>query len=100
MWRVRKSGLVNSGCSISEGALEAVIDDYHIAKSFESRLSEVKVAAEIPDTKCQYAMMFAKGNDDLRNAVNAALNEIRINDDYDKFFRKWLVTTNQRISPK
>ena len=79
--------------ALAEGALDAVIDDYHIARSFQFTIPEIKVAAEIPDTKCQYAMMFAKGNDELRIAVNAALNEMRRDGTYDTSYRKWFAAS-------
>jgi polar amino acid transport system substrate-binding protein len=75
--------------ALASGSLDAVIDDYHIARSFEFTMPEIKVAAKIPDTSCQYAMMFAKGNDTLRNSVNSALNEIRGEGSYDVFYRRW-----------
>jgi ABC-type amino acid transport substrate-binding protein len=78
--------------ALVEGAVGAVIDDYHIARSFEFTIPEIRVACEIPGTKCQYAMMFAKGSDNLRTGINEALNEIRMDGTYDTFYRKWFTT--------
>jgi ABC-type amino acid transport substrate-binding protein len=82
--------------ALFEEVVDAVIDDFHIAKSFEWSIPSLKVIAKIAGTKCQYGMMFAKGNDELRNAVNEALVEIRTEGTYDRFYEKWFTRLAQR----
>ncbi len=75
--------------ALQEGQLDAVIDDFPIAKSFTKLISGLKLAATIPGTEAQYGMMFAKRNDELRQAVNRALTEIKADGTYAESYKKW-----------
>lgn len=69
--------------------LDAVVDDHPIANGFESLMPELQVAASIAGTKSQYGIMFAKGNDQLRKAVDGALHRLQRDGTYDALYRKW-----------
>lgn len=76
--------------ALEKGALDAVVDDFPIAKGFEALLPGLRVASTIEGTKSQYGIMFARGSDQLRNAVNEALRTLRRNGTYDALYQKWL----------
>lgn len=69
--------------------LDAVVDDHPIAKGFESLMPELRVAASIEGTKSHYGIMFAKGNDKLRKAVDDALHRLQQDGTYGALYRKW-----------
>jgi polar amino acid transport system substrate-binding protein len=75
--------------ALAAGAIDAVIDDAPIAKSFAHARKGLKFAGTIPGTEAQYGMVFKKGNDRLREAVNGALVDIQTDGTYTKFYQKW-----------
>lgn len=75
--------------ALEEGTLDAVVDDFPIARGFEALLPGVRVASTIEGTQSQYGIMFARGSDQLRNAVNEALRTLRRNGTYDALYQKW-----------
>lgn len=75
--------------ALCEGILDAVVDDFPIAKGFEGLLPGVRVASTIEGTKSQYGMMFAPGSDELRTRVNEALRALREDGIYHALCRKW-----------
>lgn len=74
------------------GTTEAVIDDSPIARYFVAREAELRVAGSLPDSSFQYAIMFAKGDDALRRAVDKALAQIRAEGVYARVCAKWFGT--------
>lgn len=75
--------------SVRSGQADATIDDSPIAQWFVRSIPELKIATLIPDTNSQYAIMFRKGNDNLRRAINEALHQMRADGWYDNFYQKW-----------
>ncbi len=75
--------------ALCEGTVDAVVDDFPIAKGFEALLPGVRIASTIEGTKSQYGMMFARGSDELRTGVNEALRALREDGTYDALCRKW-----------
>jgi len=73
--------------TLAAGKLDAVVDDVPIAKSFTK--SDLKLAGIIPNTEAQYGLVFKKGNDKLRDAVNYALKEIQADGTFARFYQKW-----------
>jgi len=71
------------------GEADAVIDDAFIAPHFVPERPLIRVAGPVPNTKFQYGMMFSKGNDALREAVNQALATIKTNTTYDQIYKRW-----------
>ena len=82
------------------GELDAVLDDEPIAKAFEKRLPGLKVIATIAGTKMQYGMVFAKGNDGLRLAVDDALSQLDRDGTYTRLYRKWFGEQGSGQLPK
>jgi polar amino acid transport system substrate-binding protein len=75
--------------ALAEGTLDAVVDDFPIAKGFENLLPKVRVAFTIEGTKSHYGIMFARGSDELRRVVDQALRALRQDGTYDALYRKW-----------
>lgn len=70
--------------------IDATINDSLSFMDFKKQRPEVpvKVVAEM-DTKDQMAIMFNKGNKELVDAVNKALNEMKADGTYLKISEKW-----------
>jgi ABC-type amino acid transport substrate-binding protein len=67
----------------------AVINDCPISKYAEQSKPDLQVVARIP-TGENYGFAFAKESDDLREAVNGALDEVKQDGTYDEIYEKWL----------
>ncbi len=63
--------------TLQAGEVDAVIDDLPIARAFATSTPGLELAGTIPGTNAQYAMMFRKGNDGLRRAVDDALAKLQ-----------------------
>lgn len=83
--------------TLQAGEMNAVIDDSPIAQSFADSTPGLKLAGTIPGTEAQYAMMFRKGNDELRIAINDALTSIGADGTYDKIYRRWFAENSAPI---
>jgi ABC-type amino acid transport substrate-binding protein len=75
--------------ALQTGQVAAVINDCPISKYAEESKPDLEVIRVIP-TGENYGFAFEKGNDDLREAVNGALDEIKQDGTYDEIFEKWL----------
>jgi polar amino acid transport system substrate-binding protein len=75
--------------ALAAGDIEAVIDDDPIAKSFAKSVHGLKLAGTIPGTAAQYGMVFKKGNNRLREAVNGVLADMQADGTYARFYKKW-----------
>ena len=75
--------------ALQTGQVEAVINDCPISKYAEESKPDLQVIEVIP-TGENYGFAFEKGNDDLREAVNGALEEVKQDGTYDEIFEKWL----------
>jgi ABC-type amino acid transport substrate-binding protein len=76
--------------TLQMGKVDAVIDDSPIAQAFATSTPGLQLARTIPGTDAQYAMMFRKGNDELRRVINDALTTIKADGTYADIHRKWL----------
>jgi ABC-type amino acid transport substrate-binding protein len=83
--------------ALQAGELDAVVDDEPIAKAFQKLLPGLKAIATIEGTTMQYGMVFAKGNDCLRLAVDDALSQMESDGTYASLYRKWF--GNLRSAP-
>jgi polar amino acid transport system substrate-binding protein len=75
--------------ALQSGELDAVVDDEPIAQAFQKLLRELKVIGTIEGTRMQYGMVFAKGNNQLRTAVDRALGQLEQDGTYAALYRKW-----------
>lgn len=75
--------------ALSSREVDTVVDDHPIASGFASLMPTLRVAASIPRTRSHYGIMFAKGNNGLRKAVNGALRDIRRDGTHAALARKW-----------
>lgn len=75
--------------AVRAGTLDAVVEDEPIAQWFVERDPLLELSSTIPGTDAQYAVMFRKGNDALRHAVNRALGELRAKGTYGQLYGKW-----------
>jgi ABC-type amino acid transport substrate-binding protein len=69
--------------------VEAVINDCPISLYAERSKPDLEVI-QLLKTNEHYGFAFEKGNDDLREAVNGALAEVKEDGTYDEIFEKWL----------
>jgi len=76
--------------TLQAGEVDAVIDDLPIARAFATSTPGLELAGTIPGTNAQYAMMFRKGNDGLRRAVDDALAKLQADGTYAEISQKWL----------
>ena len=71
------------------GKVDAIVDDSPIAQWFVRSTPELKMITTIAGTDSQYAVMFRKGNDELREVFNKVLVQIEADGSYDKFYQRW-----------
>jgi polar amino acid transport system substrate-binding protein len=86
---VRTYDLVDDAFNALEaGQIEAVINDCPVSKYAEKAHQDLVVVQAI-QTNELYGMAFAKGSDDLRNAVNDQLAKLKDNGGLEKISQKW-----------
>lgn len=76
--------------ALRRGEVETLIDDEPIARFFVSAAPELRIATAISGTAAEYAMVFAKRNDDLRLALDAVLQEMIRAGEMERLRDKWL----------
>lgn len=69
--------------------VDAVIDDRPIGTFFAHSVEGLSVAPPLAGTGFQYGMVFAKGNDRLRRAVNQALADLRADGTWHRLYQRW-----------
>jgi len=74
---------------LTKREIGAVIDDSPIAGAFARSSPYLTVSFFFPGTKSEYAIALKKGNTELRNSLNTALNEIKISGHWQKLYDKW-----------
>jgi ABC-type amino acid transport substrate-binding protein len=75
--------------TLQAGEVDAMIDDSPIAQSFATSIPGLKLAGTIPGTDAQYGIMFRKGNDELRNAINDVLTKVQADGTYREIYLRW-----------
>jgi polar amino acid transport system substrate-binding protein len=86
---VRTYDLIDDAFNALEaGQIEAVINDCPVSKYAEKAHKDLVVVQAI-ETNELYGMAFAKGSDDLRNAVNEQLAKLKDNGGLQKISFKW-----------
>ncbi|MBI1750080.1 MAG: amino acid ABC transporter substrate-binding protein [Acidobacteria bacterium] len=74
---------------LSEGITDAVVDDVPIGQYFTGQLPELKLVGNLRGSSSQYAILFAKGSEALRSAVDRALAQIRAEGLHARLCEKW-----------
>ena len=69
--------------------LDKPVADYFLTKDGKDKYNEI----EIPGTKSEYlAFAFNKDNKELMNEVNAAMEKLKANGEFQKLYKKWFNT--------
>jgi ABC-type amino acid transport substrate-binding protein len=76
--------------ALLHGAVDALVDDHPIARFFVSTTPGLRIVAAIPGTDAEYAMVFARGNDALRIAVDQVLLDMKRRGQLRQLRQKWL----------
>lgn len=74
--------------ALQAGQVAAVINDFPVSKFAERSREELQVVQTI-QTGEQYGLAFAKGSDELREAVSGALREMKQDGTYAEIYREW-----------
>jgi ABC-type amino acid transport substrate-binding protein len=75
--------------AVRAGVVDAWVEDGPIAQWFADRVPELELAGTIGATAAHYGVMFRKGNDSLRQAVDQRLAELRADGTYDRLYGRW-----------
>jgi ABC-type amino acid transport substrate-binding protein len=75
--------------ALGDGVVEAVVDDRPIADHFARSVEGLRPAAPIAGTGFAYGIVFARGNDGLRDAVNRALADLKADGTWERFCLRW-----------
>jgi polar amino acid transport system substrate-binding protein len=84
--------------ALQTGQIEAVINDCPVSKYAERSKPDLKVVARI-ETGENYGLVFAKGSDKLREAVNGAIDDVKQDGTFKRIFAKWIGTDPCRDVP-
>jgi ABC-type amino acid transport substrate-binding protein len=74
--------------ALQSGQVDAVINDFPVSKYAEQSKPELVVVQTIPTGEL-YGFGFANEQDNLREQVNKALDEVKKDGTYTKIYRKW-----------
>lgn len=74
---------------LNNGSILAHFLDYEAAKDYASRYPELKLAQNIPSFDAPAGFVLRKGNDALREALNAALHEAMQDGTWKRLYEKW-----------
>ena len=74
--------------ALSQNKVDAVVLDSEPAKKYSGTMKQL-VIANIPAEEEDYAIAFRKNDKELINKVNAALDKIKSNGEYDKILKKY-----------
>jgi polar amino acid transport system substrate-binding protein len=76
--------------ALADRAVDAVVDHAQIATYFARAEVGLRVSGTLAGTELRCGMLFARGNDPLRRAVNRALAELQADGTWKGFRRRWL----------
>jgi ABC-type amino acid transport substrate-binding protein len=74
---------------LQSGKIDLLIDDSPIAGGFLQRNKRLKVGMYLPGTDSHYAIAMRKGDVQLKEQFNDALNLLRDNGTYQAIYKKW-----------
>lgn len=75
--------------ALRDRRVDAIIDDRPIADYFARSVEGLREASPLAGTALKYGLVFARGNDRLRGAVNRALAELRADGSWNRFYLRW-----------
>jgi ABC-type amino acid transport substrate-binding protein len=75
--------------ALAAGQLDAVVDDGPIAAHFARAVAGLRLAGPLPGSDAAYAIMVRKGNDGLRNALDAALEKLEADGTLRRLRARW-----------
>ena len=75
--------------AVRAGVVAAWVEDEPIAQWFVDRLPELELVGTIEATEAHYAIMFRKGNDAVRRAVDQVLAQVKADGTYDRLYERW-----------
>jgi ABC-type amino acid transport substrate-binding protein len=75
--------------ALRDERVDAVVDDRPIADHFARSVEGLEGASPIAGTAYSYGLVFARGNDQLRGAVNRALAELKADGTWERIYRRW-----------
>jgi ABC-type amino acid transport substrate-binding protein len=76
--------------ALAEGAVSAVVDHHPIATHFTRSTESLRVAVDLDSAVLRYGIVFARDNERLRRAVNAALSGLESDGTLEQYRRRWL----------
>jgi polar amino acid transport system substrate-binding protein len=85
--------------ALQSGDVDAVIDDRPIATYFIRSLPGLRIAKVIEGTESSYALMVAKGNDSLREALDESLRELGADGSLAEMRRTWFGDVESSLAP-
>ncbi|WP_256004874.1 substrate-binding periplasmic protein [Pedobacter deserti] len=74
---------------LQAGKIDLLIDDSPIAGGFLQKNKRLKVGMYLPETDSHYAIAMRKGDVQLKDEFNDALNLLRQNGTYQAIYKKW-----------
>jgi ABC-type amino acid transport substrate-binding protein len=75
--------------ALRAGVVDAWVEDGPIAQWFADHIPELELAGTIEATEAHYAIMFRKGNDAVRRAVDQVLAQVKADGTYDRLYERW-----------
>jgi polar amino acid transport system substrate-binding protein len=75
--------------ALAAGQLDAVVDDGPIAAHFARAVPGLQLSGPLPGSDAAYAIMVRKGNDALRNALDAALGGLEADGILRRLQARW-----------
>ncbi len=84
--QLRKYNMVFSELKL--GRIDAVVVDKPVAEAYLKQVDGLKISSP-PMSEEQYGIVVRKGNKELLDKMNAGLEAIRANGEYDNITRKW-----------
>jgi ABC-type amino acid transport substrate-binding protein len=76
--------------ALRAGEIDAVVDDSPIAQYFSTVVRGLHACGVVPGSDAQYAIMVRKGNDGLRDAIDAVIDEMKFDGTLRAFAARWL----------
>ncbi|MGH2598611.1 MAG: ABC transporter substrate-binding protein [Candidatus Rokuibacteriota bacterium] len=79
--------------ALRDAEVDAVVDDHPIGSYFARSQDGLALGPRLAGTTFRYGLVFAKGNDGLRNRVNRALAEVRADGTLERIHQRWFSDT-------